>query len=171
MPRSKHRKKLSRYGSSRRSYTSILPSNGEDKKMSAVILEFVEPYRNQAQSDSEFEKLIALSIVAWNMSLLPEGRRENALEDFAREMFSRKRCLPIKIIDWILTLLRLKRKVDRGYHLLEVTSFKEIVNEMIDRKLNRFSQNRRFILRYHVEFTENDMQLFVVSTLEGMGNR
>ena len=134
--------------------------------MSEVILEFIEPYRNQAKSDSELEKLLAISIVAWNISLLSEEQRENALEDFASGLFNRKRRLPIKIIDWVLNLFRSKRKDSRGYHLLEIASFKEIVNEMIDRKLDRYSKNRRFILRYQVEFSESDMQLFVVSTLE-----
>jgi hypothetical protein len=139
--------------------------------MSAVILEFIEPYRDQAHNDSELENLIALSVVAWNISLLPEDQRENALEDFASGMFSRKRLLPIKLRNWVLRLFRSKREGGSGDRPPEVTAFKEIVYEMIERKVNQYSQNRRFILSYQVKFTNSDMNLFVVSTLEGIRGR
>lgn len=44
--------------------------------MSEVLLEFLAPYRHEAQDDAALERLIALAVVAWNVSLLPESEQE-----------------------------------------------------------------------------------------------
>jgi len=135
--------------------------------MSEVLLEFIKPYRDFAQSDSDLQKLIGLGIVAWNVSLLPANEREGALNDLLTDLFRRKS--PIK------RLSRLVRKwIGAGdkdnmkVASTEVTEFKRIVYEMVEYKHRRFARNRRFIVSYHVEMDGDDVRLFVASTLEGL---
>jgi hypothetical protein len=139
--------------------------------MSEVLLEFIEPYRNLAHNDSALKKLIALGVVAWNVSLLPEDQREKSLDDFASSLFARKRLWPIRIKNWIHNVIRSKRAGEGKAQLPEVGDFKEIVYEMMERKLKHFTRNRRFIVSYQVEARDDDVQLFVASTLEGIGGK
>ena len=53
-----------------------------EEKMSAVILRFVEPYRDLVASKQEFEKLIVFAMVAWNATLLEEHGRQELLDLF-----------------------------------------------------------------------------------------
>ena len=171
MPRSKHRKKPARYKLSKRSHASAHSASVEDRKMSEVLLKFIEPFRNVAHNDSELEKLIGLGVVAWNVSLLPEDQREESLDELARDLFTGRRLLPIRVKNWLLNIISSKRSSGGKAQLPLVGDFKEIVYEMIEYKLERFRQNRRFIVSYHVEAREDEVQLFVASTLEGIGKK
>lgn len=45
-------------------------------KMSEVLLEFVEPYKQFAQTEEAYRKMLTLAVVAWNASFLPEVERQ-----------------------------------------------------------------------------------------------
>ena len=138
--------------------------------MSEVLLEFIKPYRELAQSDSDLQKLIGLGIVAWNVSLLPANEREGALNDLVTDLFRRKS--PIKRLSSLVRKwIGASEKADMKVASPEVTEFKQIVYEMVEHKLRRFARNRRFIISYHVEIDGDDVQLFVASTLEGIAAR
>ena len=47
----------------------------------------------------------------------------------------------------------------------EVAEFKQVVYELIGRKLQHYAKNQRFIVNYELSQTEDDIHLFVVSTL------
>jgi len=49
-------------------------------KMSEVLLDFIEPYTEEAQSEDEFRSLITMGLVAWNTALLPEESHEQTLD-------------------------------------------------------------------------------------------
>ena len=133
--------------------------------MSEVLLEFIKPYRELAQSDSDLQKLIGLGIVAWNVSLLPATEREGALNDFVSDLFRSKN--PInRLRSLVRKWIGGSEKADMKVASAEESGFKQIVNEMVERKLRRFSGNRRFIVSYHVELDGEDVQLFVASTFE-----
>jgi hypothetical protein len=138
--------------------------------MSEVLLEFIKPYRELAQSDSDLQKLIGLGIVAWNISLLPASEREAALNKLVTDLFRSKN--PIKRLNSLVRKwIGVVGKADKKAGAAEVTEFKQIVYEMVEHKLRRFARNRRFILSYHVEMDGDDVQLLVASTLEGLEAR
>jgi hypothetical protein len=138
--------------------------------MSEVLLEFIKPYRELAQSDSDLQKLIGLGIVAWNVSLLPATEREGALNDLVTDLFRSKN--PIKRLSSLIRKwIGGSEKADKKTASVEVREFKQIVNEMVEHKLRRFARNRRFIVSYHMEINGDDVQLFVASTLEGLEAR
>ncbi len=168
MPRSKHRKKPARSRSSRQfAGSGHFNLSIDDQKMSEVILEFIKPYRNLAPDDAALEKLIGLGVVAWNISLLPNSERENALDQLVTDLFRRRTPRIIKklsnlIGQWIGVGQRAKGEAERA----EVKEFKQIVFEMVEHKHRRFARNRRFIISYYVEIEGEDVQIFVASTLE-----
>jgi transposase len=168
MPRSKHRRKPARGKQPKSSlYHSASHSASEERKMSEVLLEFIKPYRELAQSDADLQKLIGLGIVAWNVSLLPITEREGALNDLVTDLFRSKS--PIKRLSRLIRKwLGVEEKADKKAASAEITEFKQIVYEMVEHKLRRFARNRRFIVSYHMEIEDDDMQLFVASTLDGL---
>jgi hypothetical protein len=53
----------------------VEPPAGQEK-MSAVLLRFVEPYRDLVPPKQAFERLIIFAMVAWNASLLEGDARQ-----------------------------------------------------------------------------------------------
>src|SRR4051812_46828121 len=45
------------------------------EKMSEVLEDFIEPYRDMADGENALRKLLTLALLAWNAALLPEDRR------------------------------------------------------------------------------------------------
>jgi hypothetical protein len=55
------------------------------KKLSEVVLEFLDPYLSGDEAEKEFRAIVTLGVLAWNSVLLPrrqqqELRRKNSLE-------------------------------------------------------------------------------------------
>jgi len=118
------------------SVQQILEDGTQDGiKMSAVLEAFVAPYLDVAPTKEDFNKLLAIAIVAWNMSLLPESDRkkhiEKALNNFPKET--------------------------RG-------DGREILKDLIERKEQFFSEYRRFIMDYELTEAGMGYDLTVVST-------
>jgi hypothetical protein len=49
------------------------------EKMSKVLLDFVEPYTAGSDSDEEFQRIVLVGILAWNIALLPAELRQESL--------------------------------------------------------------------------------------------
>ncbi len=105
-------------------------------KMSQVIFDFIEPYQESARSDAEFRNLVTLGLVAWNAALLPREERERTLDQI------------------------ISKSVPDG-----AEEFRQIVHEMIERKLRCFAHIKRLIVAHELTFTEHGPYLFVSSTL------
>lgn len=166
MPRSKHRK-LPRDRSRKRTYGFESPILGEDQKMSAVLLEFIAPYRDKAEDDAALERLISLGVIAWNIALLPESHRENSINEFASKLFTPSRINPrywlgkLKVFGF----KAIGRKMEVSS---EIADFRSVITEMIERKIHRFDKNRRGIVSYEVNMTSDQLHVFVISTLQGL---
>ena len=104
-------------------------------KMSEVLLDFIEPYTEEAQSEDEFRSLITMGLVAWNTALLPEEIREQTLD---------------RLID---------EAVRDG-----ADDFRQVVYEMIERKQRGFAQIKRLMLKYDLTVSEKGCHLSVIST-------
>jgi hypothetical protein len=111
-------------------------------KMSEVLEEFVAPYLGHTRNHGEREKLFSIAIVAWNLSLMPEDERQQA-------------------IDQVLA----------GQSVLARQDTQEILDEMIARKQQYFTDNERLIVDFELQDRRNDWQLSVASTLKNQSQQ
>jgi len=72
------------------------------EKMSAVLLDFIAPWRPECQTDEDLLALAQLAALAWNTTLMPPREREKAL----RELFN---SVPIEYRGLIADLIERKR--------------------------------------------------------------
>ena len=108
--------------------------------MSDVLSDFVEPYREFADTEEAYRKLLTLGVIAWSAALRPEQERQ-------------------EMVDKILA--------DAQAATEEVEmELKEIVNMLIARKEAYFSEYRRDIIDFEVTDTGSGYHLSVASTLE-----
>ncbi len=105
-------------------------------KMSEVLLEFVEPYMESAPTEDALRKLLTLAIVAWNAALIPPAEREALI-----------------------------RKTEDGLPPDMRSDFRAILEPMILRKQQLFSDNRRAIIEYELTMRPAGPYLQVMSTL------
>ena len=112
-------------------------SSGE--KMSEVLEEFLAPYTHIPKAFDEYNRLVAVGIMAWNIAILPSAERQQLL-DKAFE-----------------TLPALSGHVARQ-------DLKAILDELIERKERYFGGNKRFVLDYRLSDTKAGYHLSVIST-------
>jgi hypothetical protein len=109
-------------------------------RMSEVLEDFVEPYRQFAPGLEAYRKLLMMAIVAWNLALLPEAERDESLGNLMGELND-------------LTA------ADRA-------DMRRMIGEMVARKEAVFPSIRRTIISFEVEDRGDDFHLTVASTLE-----
>ena len=114
------------------------PAGGE--KMSEVLEDFVEPYRELADTDDSFRKLLTLGMLAWNAALLPEDQRWAMIDEMLAAGFSR--C----------------SKAD-------LAAGREVVEVLVRRKEEQFAENQRAIISFQLTDTGDGYHLSVASTL------
>ena len=119
-------------------------------------MDFIEPYRSFADTDEAMERLVIVGITAWNVSILPEDERDATITELAIGAMGGQ-SLVRRITSKIRTALLGGSR--------DVADFKQIVYELIERKLQHYAANQRFIVNYELSQTEDDIHLFVVSTL------
>ena len=108
------------------------------EKMSKVLLDFVEPYTAAADSNEEVQRIVLVGLLAWNIALLPTELRQESLD----------------------TMIAKAIPPDAA------ADFQEIIDEMIERKVKYFAENRRFILAHHWTMTTKGPHLSVISTTD-----
>jgi len=112
----------------------ILGPPDDGIKMSAVLKEFVKPYREQAETKEAYWKLLVVAAIAWNATLFPETERQSQLDEL------------------LLALPEDIREAGR-----------EIIEELIVRKEKFFSQYRRLIIDFELADLGKNWHLSVVS--------
>ena len=111
-----------------------------ESKISAVFLEFIEPFKKYADTDPAMEKLVVLGICAWNAEVVPAGERQ-------------------KLIDTVMqNVLGQAGEEWRG----ELT---HILDSLTKRKRKRFADDHRCIVSYRLESTADTFHLSMVSTV------
>jgi hypothetical protein len=110
------------------------------EKMSDVLEDFVEPYRDLADTEDAFRKLLNLGMLAWNAALLPGGERRAMIDETLGAALSRASA------------------PDRA-------QARVFVEEMVRRKLEHFPGNRRAIISFELTDTGTGFHLAVASTL------
>jgi hypothetical protein len=110
------------------------------EKMSAVLEDFVEPYRALADTEDGFRNLLNLGMLAWNAALLPEDQRRAMIDEMLAAGLSRA---PGEV--------RARAR--------------ELVEALVRRKEEHFAANRRMIVSFTLTDRGDDYHLSVASTL------
>lgn len=111
---------------------------GEGDKLSAVLLDFIEPFRKHAQTDEAFKKLVTLAVIAWNAAVLPKTERKELIDT---------------TINSIVTMAGEEWRKDS----------EDILAMLIKRKERHFAGDKRFIVDYRVAETHGEFHLSVAS--------
>ena len=109
-------------------------------KMSQVLMEFIEPFADffDPEEKAEWELLIAIGIVAWNVSLFEPVNQEEMIDDF----------------------LNSSREEEGLMTQEDEKNMREIIEFMASFKNYAFSEYRRFIVDYDLG---DDLNLAVTS--------
>jgi uncharacterized membrane protein (UPF0182 family) len=107
--------------------------------MSDAISKLIEPYKDDAPDYNSFNNLVTFACIAWNTSILPEEKREEAL----RKM--------LKIIPGTLK--------DRH-------DISALLTELMERKRKLFPNVSRMIMEYKVTDQGNNFHIAIASTLK-----
>jgi hypothetical protein len=122
----------------------LIDSPTGTEKMSEVILEFAAPLIETLPDDSSgdvgFENAVAIAIMIWNASLMPEQKRQKTIEEIMN-------ALPHSDTE-------------------EIATVDKMIKMLLKRKKKHFAQNRRFIVDYEVSTSKNERNVFVVSTMD-----
>ena len=110
----------------------------EYDKMSKVLEDFMSPYLHLTTNLTSKQKLFTIGVVAWNASLYPEAER-----------------------DGITDLLFSEEVIGDEPTMQE--ELKEIVQELIQRKLAYFNHNQRLIIDFDLQKVGNSYELSVIS--------
>ena len=110
------------------------------EKMSEVLEDFIEPYRDLADTEDAFRKLLNLGMLAWNAALLPEDQRRAIIDETLGAGLSRA------------------FKSDRALA-------REFIETLVRRKEEHFAANRRAIMSFELTDTGAGYHLSVASTL------
>jgi len=117
--------------------TAMVPWDGLEK-MSDVLEEFVEPYKDKVTNEQGLRNLFNLGAAAWNAALLPEDDRKAVLDGVLRE-----HRIPSADQEFV-----------RGF-----------LQELIDRKEAHYSANRRYFGGVVLKNMGDSYHLSVVSSL------
>ncbi|RUS93945.1 hypothetical protein DSM106972_094820 [Dulcicalothrix desertica PCC 7102] len=110
------------------------------EKMSDVLLQFLKPYLNAGKTLKEYKSLVMLGIIAWNASIMPPEKQEEAVS---------------------IQLPKIVAKMPKNIRS-DMTS---VINELMERKQKHFNEIKRLILEYTVEQQGEGFNLSVVSSL------
>jgi hypothetical protein len=115
---------------------TLMPGLPQTEKMSEVLWEFLAPYMPLAPDREAVEKLLAMAIAAWNVTLFPVGERAQRLRELSTTLPAESR-----------------------------TDFLALMREMMTRKERYFAQNTRYIVNYELTERRASYHLNVLSTL------
>ena len=114
--------------------TSVFLGSSRPVEMSQVLFDFLDPYMDGTESESELRTLITIGQLAWNLALIPANEREGEI-----------------------------RELIHAGAPDAAEEFRSIVHQLIERKLQRFSGIDRFILHYDLMMTDDGPHVRVLS--------
>jgi len=105
-------------------------------KMSAVVWDFIEPYREYATIYEALGRLIVLAILAWNASMLPDDKAKAMVE---------------RVVN--------SQPLSQSDHDMMI----DVVEDLIERRKKHFAHYTADILDYKLTETEDEFRLSIVS--------
>ncbi len=119
----------------------FLDSNSHPIKMSAVILEFADDMLRHADTRSEKKKAITLACFAWNLAMFKEKNGE-----YQTQLAS------------LLKQMGIKDQLDKDH-------MEQLIDALVDKKINEYSTINRFIADYQIDFSRDELMLNVASII------
>ena len=113
-------------------------------KLSAALIELCAPFEPENLATKEFENLIALVAVAWNIAVLPKEERLEKLTSFVETMPDMKEELESEI-DTVL------HDDSKDPDFAPATTMLHFIGAMIQRKDELFPNDNRLVLNYNVK--------------------
>ncbi len=107
------------------------------RKMSEVLMEFIEPFGLEWTTLDELKKTVAIAALAWNAGFMSKKERSQCVQDITEPLPQDLR-----------------------------PGFAALFERMIDWKLTRYASNTRMILNFDVSMTPEGPHLDVISSLE-----
>lgn len=118
----------------------IVHRDDGDAKISATFLRFIEPYQGVTKSRQQFESLVAIGVMAWNVSLFEGAQRQKMLAEIAQTL-----------------------KSETGSSAQEEMFI--LLKDFICRKEHFFAHDRRLIVSYQVdELNRGQYHLSMIAT-------
>ena len=117
-------------------HSTVLHHRPQTAKMSEVLWEFLAPYTPLVPDREAMEKLLAMAIAAWNVTLFPGGERAQRLRELRTTLLAEARA-----------------------------DFLALIQEMVARKERDFAQYTRYILNYELTERRARYHPNVLSTL------
>jgi len=115
--------------------------NSRAEKMSEVLMEFIEPYKEYATTPEATRRLIIIAIIAWNAAI-------NIYEE------SEKQDIITQLSEQVMGASGKEGKKD----------FLNFTRLLIERKKRYFAENNRYILDYQIVDSKDNYHLSVIST-------
>jgi hypothetical protein len=125
-------------------------------KLSAALIELCEPFEPEKLSTKEFENLIALAAVAWNIAILPKEERLEKLTAFVDEMPEMRQELENEI-GVVL------HDDSKDSDFAPATTTLHFIGAMIQRKDELFPYDDRIIMNFNVKDNPEGPHLTVAS--------
>ena len=121
-------------------FEKLVVSPQGEVKMSEVLEDFIEPYREFAQTKEATRRLLTLATFAWNTALSPKPEQQ-------------------EMIDQVLTdaLIEGDKKLK--------AEIQDLIQELIARKNRYFSEYKRMIIDFELKKVGSGYHLSVASTL------
>jgi hypothetical protein len=128
------RKKRRRGGHPRRAVTSSMLQPGRPQKLSDALIQLIAPFRQDGLTLRSYEALIGAAASAWNLTLLNEGAREEAL-----------------------------RKAIGKVPAVEAAMLAQLLAELIRRKQELFPKDRRMVVHWAATELADEYRVTVAS--------
>jgi hypothetical protein len=132
-------KESGRSGYSERKNRKIPVQSQGEISMSDAISKLIEPYKQDAPDYNSFNNLVTFACIAWNTSILPDEKREKALQEM------------LKVLPGTL-------KDRRDLYLL--------LTELMERKRSLFPNVSRMIVEHKVTEQGDTFHIAIASTME-----
>jgi hypothetical protein len=109
------------------------------ENISDVLVEFINPFIQYANTDEAYHKLLSIAVLAWNTSFYPETEQQNIIDE----------CIDLAAPS---ASTEVKKEA------------KDIINTLIKRKQTYFADYKRLIVDYQLIDMGKDYHLTVAST-------
>jgi hypothetical protein len=89
----------------------VTDENVPEGKLSAALLELIEPYREQAAKGGRITPMVLLGELAWNLTLLQEEERQREIDEIFAKFFPDADAETVLDLRSILAILMLRKQL------------------------------------------------------------